>query len=141
MRSKGRDKIKTHPANCIPSIDININSELKTLQEKIKGKLKMLNFTVEDTAKILQAEYVRAIERHGSALESIIDKMHQLKLQVQELRIKNDDDAAKIRNWSETLEAHIGKFEETLKEVKHVATGIRLAEEEKCEEEKQKKFE
>lgn len=86
-------------------------------------------------------KYVKAIERHGSALESIIDKMHQLKLQVHELRINNDDDAAKIRNWSETLEAHIGKFEETLKEVKHVATGIRLAEEEKREEEKQKKFE
>ena len=115
-------------------------SELKTLQEKIEGKLKMLNFTVEDTAKILQAEDVKAIERHGSALESVIDKTHQLKLQVQELRIENDDDPAEIRNWSETLEAQIGKFEETLKEVKRVAAGIRLAEEEKREEEKRKRI-
>ena len=91
----------------------------------------MLNFTVEDTAKILQAEDVRAIERHGSTLESVADKTHRLKLQVQELRIENDDDPAEIRNWSETLEAQMGKFEETLKEGKHVAAGIRLAEEEK----------
>ena len=115
-------------------------SELKTLQEKIEGKLKMLNFTVEDTAKILQAEDVKAIERHGNALESVIDKTYQLKLQVQELRIENDDDPAEIRNWSETLEAQIGKFEETLKEVKRVAAGIRLAEEEKREEEKRKRI-
>ena len=84
----------------MPSIDVNNMSELKTLQEKIEGKLKMLNFTVEDTAKILQAEDVKAIERHGSVLESVIDKTHQLKLQVQELRIENDDDPAEIRNWS-----------------------------------------
>ena len=60
-------------------------SEIKTLREEIKGKLKMFKFTVEDTEKILETEDVKAIERHGSALESIIDKTHQFKLQVQEL--------------------------------------------------------
>ena len=59
-------------------------SEIKTLQEKIEGKLKMLKFTVQDTEKILETDDVKAIEGHGSALESIIDKTHQLKLQVQE---------------------------------------------------------
>ena len=97
----------------------------------------MLHFTIEDKAKILQAEDVRAIERHGSALESVIDKTQ---LQVQELRIENFDDPAEIRNWSETLEAQIGKFKETLKEVKRVAAGIRLAEEEKREEENENEF-
>ena len=53
-------------------------------QEKIKGKLKMLKITAEDTEKILETEDVKAIKRHGSTLESIIDKRHQLKLQVQE---------------------------------------------------------
>ena len=69
----------------------NVNmSEIKTFQEKIEGKLKMLNFTVEDNGKILETEHVKAIERHGSALESIIDKTHQLKLHVQKLRIENN---------------------------------------------------
>ena len=81
-------------------------NEIKTLQEKI------------DTGKILETEDVKAIERHGSALESIIDKMYQLKSQVQELRIENYEDPAEIRSWSENLEALIGKFEETLKQVK-----------------------
>ena len=55
-------------------------SEVKTLEEKIEGKLKMLKFTAEDTKKILETEDVKAIERHGSALVSIINKTHQLKV-------------------------------------------------------------
>ena len=106
-------------------------SKIKTLQEKIEGKLKMLKFTVEDTEKILETEDVKAIERHGSALESIIDKTHQLTLQVQELRIENNEDLAEIRSWSEKLEAQIDKFEGTLKEVRHVAADIRSDEEKK----------
>ena len=55
----------------------NVNmSEVKTLQEKIEGKLKMLKFTAEDTEKILETEDLKAIERHGSVSESFIDKTH-----------------------------------------------------------------
>ena len=106
-------------------------TEIKTLQEKIEGTLKMINFTVEDNGKILKTEGVQVIKRHGSTLESILDKTHQLKLQVQELRIKNNADLEEVRSWSENLEAHIGKFEGTLKQIKHVATDIRSAKEEK----------
>lgn len=109
-------------------------SEIKTLLEKIQGKLKMLKFTVEDTEKILETKDVKAIERHGSALEVIIDKTHQLKLQAQELQIENNEDLAEIRSWSENLEAQIDKFEGTLKQVKYVAANIRSVEEEKHEE-------
>ena len=104
----------------------NVNmTEVKTLQEKIEGKLKMLKFTAEDTEKILETEDVKAIERHGSALESIIDKTHQLKLQVQELRIENNEDLTAIRSWSENLETQIDKFEVSLKQVKCVAADIK----------------
>lgn len=60
------------------------STDQMSTQEKIKGKLKMLKITAEDTEKILETEDVKAIKRHGSTLESIIDKTHQLKLQVQE---------------------------------------------------------
>lgn len=86
----------------------------------------MLNFTVQDTGKILETNNVKVIRRHCSPLESIIDKTHQLKLQVQELLIENHAD---IRSWSENLEAQIHKSEGALKQVKHVATDIRLGEE------------
>lgn len=119
----------------------NVNmSEVKTLQEKVEGKLKMLKFTAEDTEKILETEDVKAIERHGSALESIIDKTYQLKLQVQELRIENNEDLTQIRSWPENLETQIDKFEVSLKQVKCVAADIRSAEEKKREEDKRKRI-
>ena len=61
-------------------------------------------------------------------------------MQVQELRIENNDDLTEIRSWSESLEAKIDKFEGTLKQVRHVAADIRSAEEEKREEEKRKRI-
>ena len=115
-------------------------SEIKTLQEKIEGKLKMLKFTIEDTEKVLETEDVKAIKRHWSTLESIIDETHQPKLQAQELRIENNEDLAEIRSWLENLEAQINKFEGTLKQVKYVAANIRSAKEEKREEEKRKRI-
>ena len=60
-------------------------------------------------------------------------------MQVQELRIENNEDLAEIRSWSENLEAQIDKFEGTLKEVRHVAADIRSDEEKKREEEKRKR--
>ena len=76
-------------------------SEIKGLEEKIDGKLKMLNFMTEDTMKILEARDAKTIERYGSAVESFIDKVHQLKLQVQELRMENGDKADEVRLWKQ----------------------------------------
>ena len=115
-------------------------SEIKKLEDKIEGKLKMLKFTTGATAQILEAKVLKAVERHGSALESIIDKTHQLKLQVQELRIETGHDPAEVRLWTEGLETQTKGFEEVLKEIRDVATSIRSAEEEKHEEEKRKRI-
>lgn len=118
---------------------MSAEGEIKTMQEKIQGKLKMLEFTAGDTAKVIETGDLKTIERHGSALEHVIDKIHQLKLEVQELRIESGNDPVEVRLWTETLESQISKFEGILKEVEYVAAGIRSIEEEKREEEKWKR--
>ena len=118
---------------------MSAEGEIKTMQEKIQGKLKMLEFTAGDTAKVIVTGDLKTIERHGSALEHVIDKTHQLKLEVQELRIETGNDPAEVRLWTETLDSQISKFEGILKEVEYVAAGIRSIEEEKREEEKRKR--
>ena len=115
-------------------------SEIKGLEEKIDGKLRMLNFTTEDTMKILEARDAKTIERHGSTVESFIDKVHQLKLQVQELRMENGDEPDEVRLWTQTLEAKVSKYEHVLKEVKRAAVDITSDEEEKREGEKRKRI-
>ena len=73
-------------------------------------------------------------------MESFIDKVHQLKLQVQELRMENGDEPDEVRLWTQTLEAKVSKYEDVLKEVKRVAVDIRSDEEEKREGEKRKRI-
>ena len=115
-------------------------SDIKTLEDKINAKLRMLDFTEADTSKILKTRDVKAIKRHGSALESIINKVHQHKLQVQELRLEKSDNPEEVRLWTRTLEDKVSKFEEALKKVKHVAAGIKSDEEERCRDENRKQM-
>ena len=135
MRSVLRRKFLSEGQNCEDNM-----SEIKGLEEKIDGKLRMLNFTTDDTTKILEARDAKTIERHGSAVESFIDKVHQLKLQVQELRMEKGDVPDEVRLWTQTLEAKVSKYEDVLKEVKRVAVDIRSDEEEKREGEKRKRI-
>ena len=114
--------------------------EVKELQDKIEAKLRVLDFTEGETSKILEGMDVKAIERHGSALESIVDKVHELKLRVRELRLENDDSPEDVRSWSETLEGKVSKFENMLKKVRYVAAEIKSHEEEKFREEKRKRM-
>jgi hypothetical protein len=53
---------------------------------------------------------LKAIERHVSVLESIIEKVHELKLEVQEIKIESGDEIGKVRLWTETIETELGKF-------------------------------
>ena len=71
-------------------------------------------------------------------MESFIDKVHQLKLQVQELRMENGDEPDEVGLWTQTLEAKVSKYEDVLKEVKRVAVDIRSDEEETRDGEKRK---
>lgn len=45
-------------------------SDIKTLEDKIEGELKMPRFTMGATTKILEAKDLKVIERHGSALDT-----------------------------------------------------------------------
>ena len=100
----------------------------------------MFDFAEVDTSKILEARDVKAIERHGSALQFIVDKVHQLKLQLQELRLEDSDNPEEVRLWTGTLEDKVIKFEEALKKAKHVAAGIKSDEEERCRDENWKRM-
>ena len=49
-------------------------------------------------SKILEGRNVKAIERHGSTLESIVKKVYELKLRVQELHLENDNRLEDVRS-------------------------------------------
>ena len=98
------------------------------VEKKIEGKLRLLKFNNEQTTK--------TIERHVSVLESIIEKVHELKLEAQEIKFESGDEIGKVRLWTETIETELGKFENITKDVRHVVSEIKRKEGEKLDEEK-----
>ena len=65
-------------------------------KEKSNQWVKSRNYKTR--SKILKGKDVKAIERHGSTLESIVEKVYELKLQVQELRLENNDSLEDVRS-------------------------------------------
>ena len=109
------------------------------VEKKIEGKLRLLKFNNEQTAKIVESADLKAIERHVSVLESIIEKVHELKLEVQEIKFESGEEIGKVRLWTETIETELGKFENITKDVRHVVSEIKRKEGEKLDEEKRRR--
>ena len=72
-------------------------------------------------------------------LESIIDKLHEFKLQVQEIKIESKVDPTEVRNWTQEFENKVAAFEEIEKQAKVAASSIKSEEEEKLQEIKRKR--
>ena len=109
------------------------------VEKKIEGKLRLLKFNNEQTTKIVESADLKAIERHVSVLESIIEKVHELKLEVQEIKFESGEEIGKVRLWTETIETELGKFVNITKDVRHVVSEIKRKEGEKLDEEKRRR--
>ena len=63
----------------------------------------MLKFTSDETPSILEENEQKQIERHAKVLESLIEKFHDLKVEVQRekerARIEIGDDPTEVRTW------------------------------------------
>ena len=79
-------------------------STAKDLEKVINGKFKLLAFMSEDTGHIMDQKDIKVMGRQGDALEKAIDKIHELKLQLQAVKIENDSDPTEVRKWTEELE-------------------------------------
>ena len=109
-------------------------ADVKDLEKKIEGKLRLLNFSAEETTTITGSKDLKAIERHVNVMQSIIDKIHELKVQVQGIKIEGSESATDVRVWSQDVETKVRKFEQSVNEVREVANHIKHSEKEKLEE-------
>ena len=98
------------------------------MNKKIEGKLRFLEFTTEETEKIISSKDSKAVGRHHKTIETLIDKNYELKIEAQEILVEKGDDLDKIQAWTTNIETQIAKFEDICKEVKSVGDGINLEE-------------
>ena len=100
-------------------------ADLKQISKKIKGKLRFLKFNLEETSKIIESGDLKAMKKQASVLESIIDKLHEFKLQIQEIKIESDVDPTEVRNWTQEFENEVAEFKEIAKQAKVAASSIK----------------
>ena len=60
-------------------------------EQKIEIKLKLLKLSNEQTQKIVEERNLKTIERHRKLLEGKISECHELKAEVQEMKLENGD--------------------------------------------------
>ena len=53
----------------------------KNYCKNLKGKLRILKFTKEETATVLKIKNQRKIERHSKRFQSLIDEFHGIKVE------------------------------------------------------------
>ena len=117
----------------------------ENLSKKVAGKLGLLKFIEDETRGILNTKDFKAIERQLKIYESKIEEVYELKTNVQELKLENDDEPGEIRNWSNKIEGEIKKFDHIMAEMRESLKQIKLSERREEEQEllssKQRQFE
>ena len=109
-------------------------AKLESLEKKIQGKTRLLEFISEETNEILLRRDKESIERQLGIYEKRITELHDLKCDVQELKLEDEVDSDEVRSWSNKISEKIKEFEQIIAELRGVLTEIK--QNYRCEEEK-----
>ena len=100
-------------------------SETESLEKKIQGKTRLLEFISEETKAILARRDKESVERQLGIYEKRITEIHDLKCDVQELKLEDEADPTEVRSWSNKISEKIAEFEPIIAELKEVLTEIK----------------
>ena len=87
---------------------------MKNLHADVKGKVKLLDFTLGRTNEILESNSALAITRHREALTTIVGSLDQAKLKVLEEMFKRGDTQEAIDSWTAGIEGHVAEVDTKL---------------------------
>ena len=90
VRKSVSDKVATLPGLVMPT---TVEGREKT----IENKLKVLKLTHENTEAIAGSKLIKPIQRQRKLLESKVEECHELKTEVQELKLERGDDEEDIK--------------------------------------------
>ena len=72
--------------------------------KSIKTRLALLQFTDEETANIIEKAQLSSLERQRKIVEKKVDEVHNLKVEIQEAKLRSEktDD---IKKWTGEINA------------------------------------
>ena len=108
------------------------------VQKKLDAAIKMLQFTQQETDRILDKNAMKPLQRHLKTIENQLEQVEDLKVCMQKLKIESGKDPQEVRGWSQGIEKNIATSEETVDAIQEKMAALEeqaLGEERQREEE------
>ncbi len=101
--------------------------ELDDLSKKLRAKTQFLTFISDETEEILKNNSPRDIQRQLNIYEKKIEEFHELKYQIQEIKLEEEEPSA-VREWRTETDQSLKKFEPHIEQLKEALKAIKFAE-------------
>ena len=92
-------------------------SELENLIQKIETKFKLLSLARKETARTLQRNKKKELEKQINVIESRIDEIRDLKAEVQEKKIETGESSEQVEQWSTDIETRLETHDPQIEEL------------------------
>ena len=93
-------------------------STMEETKKTIENKLKVLKLMHGSTETIAGSKLIKPIQRQRKLLESKVEECHELKTEVQELKLERGDDEEDIKSWSVEIEKRLMEYEKVVRGLK-----------------------
>ena len=84
-------------------------------EKTIENKLKVLKIMHESTETIAGSKLSKPIQRQRKLLESKVEECHELKTEMQELKLEQGNDKEDIKAWSVEIEQRLAEYEKVVR--------------------------
>ena len=89
---------------------------MEKLTTDLETQLQLLNFTRDKSEGITAKGNVEAVDRQLQSLRSIVTKVEDFKLQIEQAKIANGEKLEDVSEWSLTVEAAQTSADENIQE-------------------------
>ena len=104
----------------------------------LDGKIKMLHFKLNKTDDIIAKRDRQALDRHQTAISGIVSAVDTLKNTIEEKKFAKGEREEEIATWSQGIEEHLEKADDTTRRLQKAIKTIDMQEEEEQAVEKHK---
>ena len=117
-------------------------STVEETEKTIENKLKVLKLTHKSTGTIAESKLIKPTQRQRKLLKGKVEECHELKTEVQELKLERGNDEEDIKVWSVEIEQRLAEYEKVVGGLEELERSLREEEtRETQEKEEQSKWE
>ena len=100
-------------------------STVEETKKTIENKLKVLKLMHQSTETIAESKLIKPIQRQRILLKGKVKECHELKTEVQELKLERGNDEEDIKVWSVEIEQRLAEYEKVVGGLEELERSLR----------------